>query len=104
MPLSVENNILTSGDLTDGAVVTAKSRDQTVFVVVDDQKIRALSARCPHMGCSLHWVSDKEQFSCGCHGAVFTKTGTRIEGPSSSDMTSLNVRISNDKIYLDGNL
>lgn len=31
--------------------------------------------RCPHLGCTVKWVADKEKFYCPCHSASFDPNG-----------------------------
>lgn len=44
--------------------------------------LTALSAICPHMGCTVHWNNAEESWDCPCHGSRFDKTGCVIEGPA----------------------
>lgn len=45
------------------------------FVVNDGGEIRALSAICTHMGCSLHFRPEWQDLRCACHSASFDLTG-----------------------------
>jgi len=31
--------------------------------------------RCPHLGCTVKWVAEKEKFYCPCHSASFDPNG-----------------------------
>ncbi len=44
--------------------------------------IYALSAICPHMGCSVHWNGFEKSWDCPCHGSRFSKEGEVLEGPA----------------------
>lgn len=48
-----------------------------------------LSSICPHLGCTVPWVSDKKEFICPCHGAVYAPDGARISGPCLRGMDTL---------------
>jgi quinol---cytochrome c reductase iron-sulfur subunit, bacillus type len=48
-----------------------------------------LSSICPHLGCTVPWVSAKKEFVCPCHGAVFAPDGNRVSGPALRGMDSL---------------
>lgn len=54
-----------------------------VFIIKDQQGLRALSAVCTHLGCTVNWVSDREQLECPCHGSIFdSSTGAVTAGPA----------------------
>ena len=63
------------------------------YVVNDEGEIRALSAVCTHMGCSLQFRPDWSDLRCPCHNASFDLAGTlangrdkwRSEGPYPGD-------------------
>lgn len=56
-------------------------------------QFRILSPICPHLGCSVRWVGDQDEFMCPCHGGSFTADGTRIAGPPPRSMDSLESKI-----------
>ncbi len=41
----------------------------------------ALSSICPHLGCAVHWESNKDRFFCPCHNGAFDSEGRPLEGP-----------------------
>jgi menaquinol-cytochrome c reductase iron-sulfur subunit len=60
-----------------------------------DGVVRVLSPICPHLGCSIPWSEEKQEFICPCHGAVFAKDGARVSGPSPRSMDDLETAIEN---------
>ncbi|MGA7916108.1 MAG: Rieske (2Fe-2S) protein [Candidatus Acidiferrales bacterium] len=48
-----------------------------------------LSSICPHLGCTVPWVSATQEFMCPCHGAVYAPDGARISGPCLRGMDTL---------------
>jgi Rieske Fe-S protein len=44
--------------------------------------VYALSAICPHMGCTVHWNGFEKSWDCPCHGSRFSKEGELLEGPA----------------------
>jgi Rieske Fe-S protein len=50
---------------------------------------KAYSSTCPHLGCHVHWESDKERFFCPCHNGVFNADGKAVAGPPADAGQSL---------------
>jgi Rieske Fe-S protein len=65
-----------------------------VWLVAPGQKdpIDAFQAICPHLGCSVDYKSDKQEFHCPCHTGCFALNGTKISGPPDRGMDPLQVR------------
>jgi menaquinol-cytochrome c reductase iron-sulfur subunit len=73
--------------------------EKAVYVTKDSQgQFRVLTSICPHLGCTVPWNKEKNQFVCPCHGATFAADGTRVSGPSLRGMDTLETSI------LDGQL
>lgn len=53
-----------------------------VFVMRDAKGLRALSATCTHLGCTVRENPDKDGFTCPCHGSRFDREGRVIGGPA----------------------
>src|SRR6202047_4167310 len=57
--------------------------EKAVYITKDQQgKLCVLTSICPHLGCTVPWNKEKNQFVCPCHGATFAADGTRVSGPS----------------------
>jgi menaquinol-cytochrome c reductase iron-sulfur subunit len=70
--------------------------EKAVYVMPPkDGAVRVLSPICPHLGCSIPWNEEKQEFICPCHGAVFAKDGVRVSGPSPRSMDDLETKIEN---------
>ncbi|MBI5762514.1 MAG: Rieske 2Fe-2S domain-containing protein [Planctomycetes bacterium] len=57
-----------------------------------DQRVadfRALSTKCPHLGCKIHWESGKDRFRCPCHEGIFDKQGKAVSGPPAAEGKNL---------------
>lgn len=64
--------------------------ERTVYVTkCKDSEVCVLSSVCPHLGCTVPWVEEKNAFLCPCHGATFSSDGQRISGPSLRGMDNL---------------
>jgi cytochrome b6-f complex iron-sulfur subunit len=51
----------------------------------------ALSAICPHLGCSVS--ADNEEFNCPCHGSRFDSSGGYKQGPANDSLRKLSVNV-----------
>lgn len=84
--------------VSDGAQRTA------IWLVRSAAGIRALSGRCPHLGCSVGLVEDATSFSCPCHHAAFSLSGVRLasgSNPAPRNMDSLELRVNDATGELD---
>jgi glycine/D-amino acid oxidase-like deaminating enzyme/nitrite reductase/ring-hydroxylating ferredoxin subunit len=58
----------------------------------EENKVRAFSAVCPHLGCMVHWNAEELSFDCPCHGSRFTKEGVVINGPATAGLESIRIK------------
>lgn len=75
--------------------------EKAVYITKDPQgQLRVLTSVCPHLGCTVPWNKDKQQFICPCHGGTFTSDGSRVSGPSLRGMDSLETSIRDGKLMV----
>jgi len=85
--------VATLDQLPDGAVRRFSTRAFDGFVINDAGEIRALSAACTHLGCTLNYRPAFRDLRCPCHDASFNLRGWlansrgrwRQEGPYPGD-------------------
>lgn len=69
----------------EGAVQTYYDLEgNEIMIMRDSSGLKAFSTVCPHLGCRVHWQSDKNEFFCPCHKGVFDSEGVAIAGPPAS--------------------
>jgi menaquinol-cytochrome c reductase iron-sulfur subunit len=74
---------------------------KAIYVTKDAQgRVEALSAVCPHLGCTVQWRRRRRQFICPCHGSVFAPDGARVAGPSPRSMDSLPMQKQNGDLLV----
>lgn len=61
----------------------------------------ALSARCTHLGCTVH--EEGKGFVCPCHGSRFTQDGSVVQGPADRPLPYFAVRLEDDELVIDPN-
>lgn len=60
------------------------------FVLHTAVGYEALSAICPHLGCSV--AAAGEEFNCPCHGSRFDLNGAYKQGPANDSLRKLSVK------------
>jgi glycine/D-amino acid oxidase-like deaminating enzyme/nitrite reductase/ring-hydroxylating ferredoxin subunit len=73
--------------LAPGEGTIARIRGKQYAVSRDESgALRAVSARCTHLGCIVGWNPADRAWECPCHGSRFAADGTLIQGPATDDL------------------
>lgn len=89
------------GDARDAFTVTPAELLGSVWLVRQGSEVRAMSATCPHLGCSIDLTADKKLFSCPCHTSNFELSGATQSGPSPRPMDTLATRVKDGWVEVD---
>lgn len=73
-----------------GAVVRVKGRRCAVHRS-EDGTLRAVSARCTHLGCLVSFNEAETTWECPCHGSRFATDGAVLQGPATRPLEQLEV-------------
>jgi cytochrome b6-f complex iron-sulfur subunit len=82
------------GDYPDDTVTFIE--EVRLFIVRKGNTYRAVSAICPHLGCTVNFIPGKLPFVCPCHGSHFNSNGAVVSGPSPRGLTWYAVTLSKD--------
>ncbi|HEY0335237.1 MAG TPA: FAD-dependent oxidoreductase [Stenotrophomonas sp.] len=53
-----------------------------------DGTLHEFNARCPHLGCAVHWSPQEKSWDCPCHGSRFeAQTGQVLNGPANEPLS-----------------
>lgn len=52
-----------------------------LLVLSPDGQLRAFSAVCTHLDCTVRYRSDMQKIHCACHNGVYDLNGQNISGP-----------------------
>jgi menaquinol-cytochrome c reductase iron-sulfur subunit len=75
--------------------------DRPLYVCKDTSgKLCALSAVCPHLGCTLAWHDEKSNFVCPCHNGRFTAEGKLAGGPPPRSMDTLELKLDGEMLLV----
>jgi len=83
------------------ATVTAIPLGQFYLACLADGSFLALSRTCTHLGCSVPWDAEKNQFVCPCHGSTFSMSGEVLTAPAPRPLDIYPVRIENGIVKVD---
>ena len=63
-----------------------------VYLIPEADGFRALSAKCPHLGCTVNADPVSGGFKCPCHGSTFGPSGKWLSGPAGQSLHPLPVK------------
>jgi len=99
---NVEENAF-GGIFTAGAVesfdpgsVTAFRTGQFYLARLADGGFLAMSRKCTHLGCTVAWETEGQQFVCPCHASVYDIRGAVRRSPAPRALDYFPVIIEND--------
>ena len=62
--------------------------------------LRAFSARCTHLNCTVQYDPAAKEIVCACHGGQFDLNGKNIAGPPPKPLTTYSVNVRGDEIVV----
>jgi Rieske Fe-S protein len=62
--------------------------------------LKALSATCTHLSCTVQYRGDMSQIWCACHNGRYDLTGKNVAGPPPRPLESFDVSVHNDEILI----
>ncbi len=87
-------------DHRDAWTLTKNVELGAAWLIRRGDRVTALSAMCPHLGCSVG-AEASGAFSCPCHESAFDADGKRGAGPSPRDLDSLGTRVEDGFVLVD---
>ena len=63
-------------------------------------ELKALTATCTHLACTVQFRGDRSDIWCSCHNGVYDANGTNISGPPPRPLTKLDVAVRGDKVVI----
>ena len=71
-----------------------------IWVKRDNLGIEAILATCTHLGCEVHFFSEKNEWQCPCHGSIYDSEGRPIAGPAPRPLPRVAVTLNPDGTLL----
>jgi Rieske Fe-S protein len=63
-------------------------------------ELRAFSAVCTHLNCTVQYREDLHAIWCACHNGVYDLTGRNISGPPPRPLESFEVHVQGDDVVV----
>jgi cytochrome b6-f complex iron-sulfur subunit len=65
-----------------------------------DSEVRALSAICTHLGCTVQWHPEEKKFICPCHQGIYDFNGNVVSGPPPRPLEKLPVKVREGQVFV----
>jgi len=80
-------DVKSADEIAPGTGALVRRGLEKIAVYKDEQgKVHERSAKCPHLGCVVHWNPAETTWDCPCHGSRFDAHGKVINGPANRDL------------------
>ena len=95
--------IVTAGELDNFPVGSVTEFEGAGFYLIctEEGDLLAVNARCPHLGCSVVWQPEYNQFICPCHASSFDKYGNFESPPVPRPLDIYHVIIDDTTVLVD---
>ena len=95
--------LVTAGAVQDfpAGSVTEFTEGRFYLARAHDGGFLAVYCRCPHLGCTVNWVADKERFYCPCHASSFDAFGNFQNSPVPRALDLFPIKIVDGEVKVD---
>ena len=70
-----------------------------ILIDTPEGELRAFTAVCTHLGCTVQYRPDLKHIWCACHNGHYDLNGINIAGPPPRPLTPFKVNIKGDQIF-----
>jgi cytochrome b6-f complex iron-sulfur subunit len=85
------------------ARIVAFGATPVIVVRTATGELRAFSATCTHLDCTVQYRADLGDIWCACHNGHYDLNGRNISGPPPQPLASFNVNLKEDEIMISRN-
>ena len=73
-----------------------------VYLLKQDEQVKAFNLKCPHLGCAIDHRSGRGDFFCPCHNSSFALDGSVSDdtSPSPRGMDGLETKVEDGFVYV----
>jgi len=98
--LDSEGRPIPPKQIAEGQHMTGVVLGSPAIVLRREGELIAFSAVCTHLGCTVAYQPENEEFACPCHGGIYDLDGNVLDGPPPKPLAKLKVQIEGEKIML----
>lgn len=70
-------------------------------MAADGTNFTAFSSSCTHLGCTVRWDDQSQEFRCPCHVGVFDSRGRVVSGPPPAPLVQLNTKVEKGILFVE---
>lgn len=63
-------------------------------------ELRALTATCTHLACTVQYRAERSDIWCACHNGVYDLNGVNVSGPPPRPLTKLDLNVRGEKVVI----
>jgi len=71
-----------------------------LVVRLESGELRAFSAVCTHLSCTVQYRPDLKEIWCACHNGHYDLTGRNVSGPPPRPLPAYDVSVRNDDVII----
>ena len=80
--------------------LVAFGSEPAIVVRLADGELRAFSAVCTHLSCTVQYRADLQQLWCACHNGHYDLNGRNVAGPPPKPLRPLDVKVNGDELVV----
>ena len=77
--------------------------EPAIVVRLPGGELRAFTAVCTHLSCTVQYRSDLQQIWCACHNGHYDLTGRNVSGPPPRPLKAYDVNVKGGEIVISRN-
>jgi cytochrome b6-f complex iron-sulfur subunit len=82
-----------------GRIVPFGSRP-AIVIRTPEGDVRAFSASCTHLDCTVQYRPDLQRIWCACHNGQYDLNGRNVAGPPPRPLEAYDVKLNDDEIVI----
>jgi cytochrome b6-f complex iron-sulfur subunit len=90
----------TPNDIPANGVRLVQLAEGPVMLEKAENEVRAFSAICTHLGCTVQWHPEEKKFICPCHQGIYGMNGEVQSGPPPRPLEKLQVKLRDGQVYV----
>lgn len=99
VPNSIEAGRLDEIEPNSGKIIRF-GRKPVILIRLENGELRAFSAICTHLDCTVQYRKAYKHIWCACHNGHYNLNGINIAGPPPRPLAPYKVDLKDDKIFI----